>query len=1789
MLRKVATAAAGAITAGVPEAFGGMPVIPAIGGPPSVAEMPVIPAIEVPALPEVETPEAPEGNTTVIACFGSAGFVGTSCEESGGSMADRCTEIISQQEEHCLPASVAPSSWLEDYEDEDVHEAFVIRWLLDSGAGRNLISMKHIPKTVAKFVGEPSEQGIVFDTGGGKKSGAKAFTSIGSFSGRKSTFVLEDSPPALCMGLQVNEERKPWIWVPGEFPFFVKAERAHELVIICPEDAKVYATDVIENVPVFDEEIKATYAMAGRLAPKDTPTTSSTQNGADEESKEPDTSGADGSGAAAEALSLPDAGQPDNAPPHSAGVSQLQVVQADDELAAAGEVPPPPVAEFDDVQGRIDKAKESKLRTEALSIGHLMTHFPKNPYCMYCQRAKLTAHYHRSQADRPKEDWEEPEHYGHRLRVDRIECDRDALAKGSRGETGALIMFDEFSDAVLVKPETVADTASHQTHLQSFAGPKCEKGGSLVIAKSDAAKAITTAVKNLGWEPDPSIPNDDKHNAKLERLIRTMKENMRASHLRAGFYHRFWPSSFEYASIARTITNMSTRDPNKTSYEMATGKTFEGPQIPLGALVYYRPKKGSLAMAQERALPGLFAGWRVHAGYNYRNSVFVLDYERIRKMDPSCGNPIEIHQKELIYDKDEPWTFPMANTLEANLNRVDGSPELPQIEARRVVQQKILPFAEDMRDVPTVEKKKRNEYITIDRMMEFEPTVGANGKCSACSNGHNNHSKQCRERFNRLIREKRERDERAAKAAPVDKSPANDPDLAPHPSEGVPAEASGTSEQGGQAETEERVALLPPLADASGEQVSVAGMSALTTELVNTLKAIAKEVQGLKKDNVSKPINMKQKTDLPRGPGVRSGIDVIESIRAEAMEYAQDLEDDAKAQLFARPVPALVSKVVRPKTKREDLPGYGMFIEFCCDENSTLGTVNASYGIKHHRLTKDNYDCLLKHNIDELLSYVKANPGIDMHGALPCTAWSIWQQMAIHRYGEEYVRKLEARRKESRKLLCHFLRVANAVIEGGGHVSFEWPRYCTGWALPELRAFIESNNLYEALPDGCALGVVDENGHPHLKPWRIVTTSERLARRLNAHKCAHPVGFKHAVTEGSRTGRTAFYPHALAEVFANSLYNNKINAHVPAMPVKPLRELQEHREREYDRRDFADMPEFGPPDLFFDGTNINDSVVPAEDNDLEFMTAESLVPGLVTKLLDRREYLSNPDAIAAVAKEIKGLQDAGTWDLSTVTEKEDLVCQSRSSGESIVLGDLMSIASIKFAEMAKQFWIMKGRCVFRGDCAKDEDGCLAVYQQLSANPTSISSANNNIAYGRLPGSKTTQADAIKAYVQSRLRSKHETWIALPREQWPAAWHKKGYKKPMVKLIMALYGHPEAGAHWERHLTEKVVAMGGVELKAEHPSSFWFKDRKLLLTVYVDDLLLSGPAEAHDAFWAEFRKHVNIEDPTEIDRFLGRQHDNISLELPVCDSESDDSEVDQTSAASRLMTLVDGMAFNMEDYVQQTVQKYVDCAGSAPLKKVPTPFVAEGSLNPSDDEVVGELQNSACGVIMKSLWVARLARPDVFKPINDLSSKVSKWTKNCDKQLHRLICYLHSTPGYRLTGYVNDPPHKLKLKLYVDADFAGDREDAKSTSGGFLVLAGPNTQFPLGWVAKKQTSVSRSTTEAEVVSLAHSLFQEALPVLSLWELMLDRKVELEVLEDNQATIACVQKGYSPKLRHILRTHKVNLASLHDVFEAEHITLEYINTQLQAADIFTKALEPQKWDNALRLLGIAKAGG
>ena len=58
---------------------------------------------------------------------------------------------------------------------------------------------------------------------------------------------------------------------------------------------------------------------------------------------------------------------------------------------------------------------------------------------------------------------------------------------------------------------------------------------------------------------------------------------------------------------------------------------------------------------------------------------------------------------------------------------------------------------------------------------------------------------------------------------------------------------------------------------------------------------------------------------------------------------------------------------------------------------------------------------------------------------------------------------------------------------------------------------------------------------------------------------------------------------------------------------------------------------------------------------------------------------------------------------------------------------------------------------------------------------------------------------------------------------------------------------------------------------ELATSYWFEKLKLLLTVYVDDLMLSGPKGNHEVFWAELSKRVGLDEPEALNRFLGRTH------------------------------------------------------------------------------------------------------------------------------------------------------------------------------------------------------------------------------------------------------------------------------------------------------------------------------
>ena len=64
----------------------------------------------------------------------------------------------------------------------------------------------------------------------------------------------------------------------------------------------------------------------------------------------------------------------------------------------------------------------------------------------------------------------------------------------------------------------------------------------------------------------------------------------------------------------------------------------------------------------------------------------------------------------------------------------------------------------------------------------------------------------------------------------------------------------------------------------------------------------------------------------------------------------------------------------------------------------------------------------------------------------------------------------------------------------------------------------------------------------------------------------------------------------------------------------------------------------------------------------------------------------------------------------------------------------------------------------------------------------------------------------------------------------------------------------------------------------------------------------------------------------------------------------------------------------------------------------------------------------------------------------------------------------------------------------------DLEDSKSTSGGTLCVFGRHTFVPTSWMCKKQTSVSHSSKESEIISLDAGLRMDGVPALDLWDMI-----------------------------------------------------------------------------------------
>ena len=143
--------------------------------------------------------------------------------------------------------------------------------------------------------------------------------------------------------------------------------------------------------------------------------------------------------------------------------------------------------------------------------------------------------------------------------------------------------------------------------------------------------------------------------------------------------------------------------------------------------------------------------------------------------------------------------------------------------------------------------------------------------------------------------------------------------------------------------------------------------------------------------------------------------------------------------------------------------------------------------------------------------------------------------------------------------------------------------------------------------------------------------------------------------------------------------------------------------------------------------------------------------------------------------------------------------------EPMHVGRLMTILSVKHWE-TPSLRKLKAKVVFRGDDIRDQENNLAVLQEAKVNPSGLAGMNANLAHGSLKGHCATQSDVVRAYTQSFLNTVVPTWVELPIELTPPQF--RWMQRPCVRLRKSLYGHPEAGFHWDQKVQTDNEIFGG---------------------------------------------------------------------------------------------------------------------------------------------------------------------------------------------------------------------------------------------------------------------------------------------------------------------------------------------------------------------------------------------
>ena len=263
------------------------------------------------------------------------------------------------------------------------------------------------------------------------------------------------------------------------------------------------------------------------------------------------------------------------------------------------------------------------------------------------------------------------------------------------------------------------------------------------------------------------------------------------------------------------------------------------------------------------------------------------------------------------------------------------------------------------------------------------------------------------------------------------------------------------------------------------------------------------------------------------------------------------------------------------------------------------------------------------------------------------------------------------------------------------------------------------------------------------------------------------------------------------------------------------------------------------------------------------------------------------------------------------------------------------------------------------------------------------------------------------------------------------------------------------------------------------------------------------------------------------------------------------------------------------FLSQTAyaQKVLQHAKLGECNSAFTPLEARAKF--TSEEGKSTVNSTVFRSLIGSLRYLTHTRPDLLFAVGILSRHMETPTQEHYIGVKRVLRYLKGTQDYGLFYKKGDL--KGELIGYSDSDFAGDCNDRKSTSGHIFFFGG----MAVSWSSQKQSIVALSSCEAEYIAATSATCQAVWMIRLIRELTSDDESKVKLLVDNQSAITLSKNtGHHNRTKHIdTRYHFIC-----ECVEDKRIEIVFIRTEDQLADIFTKALGRQKFQELRNRIGI-----